>query len=77
MAAEEALGDPFGHFFSITVDEEHHESMQIHTIPRLSYGHFKKEFKPYLTSVEKSLSNQDVGQVAKKNPGFDPVFMKV
>ena len=44
---------------------------------------FKKEFKSYVTSQltmaeENSFkTNNDVGQVVRKNPGFDPVFMKV
>ena len=46
---------------------------------RITLNQFQRRAKNFLTTQEEDLLGKpkDVGQVMKKNPGFDPVFMKV
>ena len=46
---------------------------------RITLNQFQRRAKTFLTTQEEDLLGKpkDVGQVMKKNPGFDPVFMKV
>jgi len=84
MVAVEALQDPFLHMFKSESDEENFKVMDVSVVNKVTMRQFKKDCKANMTTVltmveaEVGLkSNNDVGQVVRKNPGFDPVFMKV
>lgn len=84
MAAVEALQDPFLHMHSSDLDEENFKSMDISGINRLTFRQFKRQTKSYVSNHLLNLEKQEmpnqqceVGQMLKKHPEFDPVFMKV
>jgi len=79
MVAVEALQDPFMHMYSTDIDEENFKSMDVSNLNRITLNQFQRRAKNFLTTQEEDLLGKpkDVGQVMKKNPGFDPVFMKV
>lgn len=79
MVAVEALQDPFMHMYTTETDEESFKSMDVSGVSRIAFRQFQRRAKNYLTNQEEDLLGKpkDVGQIMKKNPSFDPVFMKV
>jgi len=86
MAAVEALQDPFFHMYTSASDEENFKSLDVSGVNKIMMRQFKRDCKNYVTNqfamAEQSSFNNnntgsDAGQVVRKNPGFDPVFMKV
>ena len=69
---------------SSDLDEENFKAMDISEINRLSFRQFKRQTKSYVSNHLLNLEKQEmpnqqceVGQMLKKHPEFDPVFMKV
>ena len=61
-------------------DEENFKVMDVSGINKLTFRQFKRHMKSYVSNLEKQeMPNQqcEVGQMLKKHPEFDPVFMKV
>ena len=83
MVAVEALQDPFLHMYTSANDQDHFKTMDVSGVTKIMMRQFKKDFKSYvgsqlaLAEENNFKTNSDVGQVVRKNPGFDPVFMKV
>lgn len=80
MAAVEALQDPFFHMYSSGSDEDNFKSLDPSGVNRVMMRQFKRNCKSYLASqiLQESGNGSDAStDVVRKNPGFDPVFMKV
>ena len=83
MVAIEALQDPFMHMYTSDTDEDNFKGMDVTNVNKIMIRQFSRDCKSYLcncmATAEKSNFDTkiDAGQVARKNPGFDPVFMKV
>jgi len=87
MAAVEALQDPFFHMYNSASDEENFKRLDVSGVNKIMMRQFKRDCKSYVANQfamaeqssfnNNSTSNNDAGQVVRKNPGFDPVFMKV
>lgn len=79
MAAKEALQDPFFHMYSSGSDEDNFKSLDPSGVNRIMMRQFKRNCKSYLASQLLQDNNADASatDVVRKNPGFDPVFMKV
>jgi len=87
MVALEALQDPFFTMYNSASDEENFKTLDISGVNKIMMRQFKRDCKSYVANQfamaeqssfnNNSTSNNDAGQVVRKNPGFDPVFMKV
>jgi len=83
MATVEALQDPFFHMYTFASDDENFKSLDISGVNKIMMRQFKRDCKSYVANqfamAEQSNfnNNNDTGRVVRKNPGFDPVFMKV
>jgi len=88
MVAVEALQDPFFHMYTLASDEENFKSLDISGVNKIMMRQFKRDCKSSVANQfamaeqssfnnSNSNSNNDAGRVVRKNPGFDPVFMKV
>merc|ERR1711956_16788 len=88
MVALEALQDPFFHMYTLASDEENFKSLDISGVNKIMMRQFKRDCKSSVANQfamaeqsscdnNNSNSNNDAGRVVRKNPGFDPVFMKV
>ena len=81
------VSDPFGTMqFNNGIDEENFKALDPSTgVNKIMIRQLKKETKIYLANQcfraeqcsNNKLNNTEAGQVVRKNPGFDPVFMKV